>query len=141
MSIRGKGRLGGRALALCAAFVVVSCSESVTGPSDLQGGAWRLASMETETGGRFVPDDPGRFTVEFNADGTVGVRADCNGCGGSYTLDGDRLTVGPLACTLIACATGRGQEFASLIDGTTSVEREGRELEIESPDGELVLTR
>ncbi len=86
MSIR---RLAGRALALCGALVLASCAESVTGPSDLQGGAWRLASMETETGGRFVPDDPGRFTVEFDADGTVGVRADCNGCGGSYTLDGD----------------------------------------------------
>ena len=140
MIIREKG-IFGRALALFGVLMLAACSESVMGPSDLQGGAWRLASMETETGGRFVPDDPSRFTVEFNADGTVGVRADCNGCGGSYTLNGDDLTVGPLVCTLIACETGRGQEFASLIDGTASVEREGRELEIESPDGELVLTR
>ena len=138
MSIR---RLGGKALALCGALVLASCSESVTGPSDLQGGAWRLAAMEMESGGRFVPDDPSRFTVEFDADGTVAVRADCNGCGGSYTLNGDRLTVGPMVCTLIACETARGQEFASLMDGTTSVEREGRELEIESSRGTLELTR
>ena len=118
-----------------------SCAEDVTGPSDLQGGVWRLASMETETGGRFVPQDPGQFTVEFKPDGTIGVRADCNVCGGSYSLSGDRLTVGPLVCTLIACPTGRGQEFASLLDGTTDVDAEGSELELESPDGTLELTR
>ena len=139
---KGKnGRFGKRAVvAVVLGFGLASCAEDVTGPSDLQG-AWRLASMETETGGRFVPPDPGQFTVEFNADGTMGVRADCNQCGGSYTLSGDRLTVGPLVCTLIACPTGRGQEFASLLEGTTEVDADGAELELESPDGTLELTR
>ena len=77
----------------------------------------------------------------LGADGTLGVRADCNQCGGSYTLRDGRMTVGPLACTLIACPTNRGQEFASLLQGTTSLELEEGELEIESPDGTLVLTR
>ena len=128
------------ALAMAAGLGLAACSDGVTGPSDLQGTTWRLKSLETESG-RFVPDDPGLFTVQFEADGTVAVRAECNGCGGSYSLNGDRLTVGPLVCTLIACGTGRGEQFASLIDGTSSVELEDGELEIESPDGELVLTR
>ena len=138
-----EGRLfRGPALAIaCGALLFASCSEDVTGPSDLQGGEWRLASMETETGGRFVPEDPSRFTVEFQADGTIRVRADCNGCGGSYTMSGEQLTVGPLVCTLIACPTTRGQEFVSLLEGTTDVDADGSELEIESPDGTLELTR
>ena len=97
--------------------------------------------MDLDDADPFVPTDPSRFTVEFNADGTLGVTADCNQCGGSYTLNGGNLTVGPLVCTLIACPTNRGQEFASLIDGTTSLELEDGELEIESSDGTLVLTR
>ena len=142
MATRDKRRFSGPALALVfCTLVFVSCSEDVTGPSDLQGGEWRLASMETETGGRFVPEDPNRFTAEFQADGTILVRADCNGCGGSYTMSGDRLTVGPLVCTLIACPTTRGQEFAALLEGTTEVDADGSELEIESSDGTLELTR
>ena len=133
-------RFRGRAVVLAAALGLVSCSDGVTGPSDLKGRTWRLESMQTE-GGTFRPEDPGQFTVEFNADGTVGVRADCNQCGGSYTLNGDRLTVSPLTCTLIACPTSRGQQFAALLEGTSAVEADDGELEIESPDGELVLTR
>ena len=124
------------------ALVLAGCSDEVTGPSDVEGGAWRLESMELEGAAAFVPEDPSRFTVQFNADGTLGVRADCNQCGGPYTLSGGRLTVGPMACTLVACPTNRGQEFASLIDGTAEVEIEDDgELEIESSDGTLVLTR
>jgi heat shock protein HslJ len=129
------------AVAVACALGLVSCAEDVTGPSDLQGGVWKLASMETETGGTFEPEDASRFTVEFSADGTLGVQADCNQCGGSYTVSGESLTVGPLVCTLIACPTARGQEFAALLDGTTEVDADGEELEIESPEGTLEFTR
>lgn len=123
------------------ALVHSACSEDVTGPSDIVGGAWRLESMELTGASAFVPEDPSRFTVVFNADGTLGVTADCNQCGGSYTVTDGRLTSGPLACTLIACPTNRGQEFASLIDGTSTLDMDDDELEIESSDGTLNLTR
>jgi heat shock protein HslJ len=97
--------------------------------------------MRTEAGGTFAPSDPSRFTIEFKTDGTIGVRADCNQCGGSYSVSGDTLTVGPLVCTLIACPTGEGQQFAALLDGSTEVDADGDELEIESADGTLELTR
>ncbi len=135
-------RFRGPALAVvCGALVFASCSEDVTGPSDLQGGTWQLRSMRTETGGTFVPEDPSRFTVEFTADGKILARADCNGCGGNYTMSGENLTVGPMICTLIACPTSRGQEFAGLLEGTSDVDADANELEIESPDGTLELTR
>ena len=124
------------------ALAATACSEKVTGPSDIEGGVWRLESMEFERARAFVPEDPSRFTVQFDADGRIGVRADCNQCGGSYTLSGGRLTAGPLACTLVACPTNRGQEFATLIDGASELEIEGDgKLEIESDEGTLVLTR
>jgi heat shock protein HslJ len=140
MTNREKTRFSGPAVMMACVLGVASCSDGVTGPSDIQGGPWRLESMETE-GGMFKPQDPGVFTVAFAADGTVGVRADCNQCGGTYTLSGDRLTVSPLICTLVACSTNRGQQFAALLEGTTSVDADRMELELESPDGTLVLTR
>ena len=87
------------------------------------------------------PDNPDRFTVEFRADGEVGVVADCNQCGGTYSVSGGTLTVPPLACTLIACPGPEGSQFAGLIDGTSSIERDGDELEIESSEGTLSLSR
>jgi heat shock protein HslJ len=126
---------------IAAAGPLVSCSEEVTGPSDVVGTVWRLSSMERTGAARFVPDDPSRFTVEFKADGQLGLRADCNVCGGSYTLNGGNLTSGPLVCTLVACPRPEGQQFASLIDGTSDVDKDDDELEIESPEGKLVLTR
>jgi heat shock protein HslJ len=101
---------------------------------------WKLESMERTGSARFVPDDPSRFTVEFKADGQLGVRADCNVCGGSYTLTDGSLTSGPLVCTLIACPRPEGQQFAAIIDGTSAVDRDDDELEIASSDGTLVLT-
>lgn len=142
MPNRSSARRFARLLVVFAgALVHAACSDEVTGPSDLVGGPWRLESMVLEDAAAFVPEDPSRFTVEFNADGTLGVTADCNQCGGSYTLNGGNLTAGPLVCTLVACPTNRGQEFATLIDGTTSLDLDGDELEIESSEGTLVLTR
>jgi hypothetical protein len=46
-----------------------------------------------------------------------------------------------MACTLVACPTNRGQEFAGLLQGATEVELEDGELEIEGDGGTLELTR
>ena len=126
---------------LAGALPMLSCSDEVTGPSDLGGGPWKLESMELAGGSEFVPDDPDRFTVEFRADGQLGVVADCNQCGGTYSVSAGTLGVPALACTLIACPAPEGSQFASLIDGTSSIERDGEELEIESSEGKLTLRR
>jgi heat shock protein HslJ len=80
--------------------------------------------------------------VEFKPDGLIGVRADCNSCGGTYSLSGDQLTVPGMACTLALCATPQGGEFANLIEGTATLDKDSdRSLQIASPDGTLTLVR
>jgi heat shock protein HslJ len=131
-------------LAVAAAGLpLVSCTDGVTGPSDLMGGVWKLQSMQlTGASSSFVPDDPDRFTVEFKSDGLVGVVADCNSCGGSYSVSGDQLSVPQMACTLALCATAQGGEFASIIDGTSTLDKDGEDtLEIVSSEGRLTLKR
>ena len=131
------------ALLCLAALTVLSCTDGVTGPSDVVGGEWRLESMRLAGGtSTFVPEQPGRFTVEFKTDGFIGVRADCNSCGGGYSLSGDQLTIPSMACTLALCATPQGGEFANLIEGVSRVEKDGEgRLTIVSPDGTITLVR
>jgi heat shock protein HslJ len=134
---------GAVVVASLAGIPLVSCTEGVTGPSDVMGGVWTLQSMQlTGASSPFVPEDPSRFTVEFKNDGFVGVRADCNSCGGSYTVAEDRLTVPQMACTLALCATPNGGEFAGIIDGTSTLARSGSDtLVIQSGEGRLILKR
>ena len=126
---------------LAVTLALSSCSDGVTGPSDIAGSTWKLQSMEFAGAARFVPDNPDLFTVEFQADGRIGVVADCNQCGGTYAVSDGTLTVPAMACTLVLCPTPQGGQFASLIDGTSSLDKEETELEIESPEGKLVLRR
>lgn len=136
----------GFGLALAAAgtaLPLVSCTDGVTGPSDLMGGVWKLQSMRVAGAtSDFVPTDPNRFTLEFKSDGFLGVVADCNSCGGAYSLKEDQLSVPQMACTLVLCATPHGGEFASILDGTSTIDKDGEDtLEIESSEGRITLTR
>lgn len=44
-----------------------------------------------------------RQTITFEADGSVFGDAGCNRFTGTYTTDGNGISIGPLATTLIAC--------------------------------------
>lgn len=48
--------------------------------------------------------DSSRVTLNFDADGRLYGRASCNRYHGEYEIDGDRLSVGQTAATLMACA-------------------------------------
>jgi heat shock protein HslJ len=130
-----------RATAVLAVLLMSACGGDMTSPSDLSGGTWHLAVMEPEGSPSFVPPDPSRFTVTFEEDGRIGLRADCNVCGGDYTLDDDTLVVEPLACTLALCAPSGGEAFAGLVMGRSAVEVEGAVLRLESDRGRLTLRR
>ena len=56
------------------------------------------------------------ITLAFGADGNVSGNATCNTYNGTYTADGDAVTVGPLATTRMACASDKlnAQEAQSL---------------------------
>ena len=118
-----------------------SCGDNPLAPSDLQG-EWRLRSV-TPRGGSTVTvssDGPTRYSVRFEPDGDIALRVDCNGCGGHYQLDGASLTAGPFACTLVLCAgDGAGSEFVDVLDGRSSLEREGRRLTVSSDRGRAVF--
>jgi heat shock protein HslJ len=66
-------------------------------------GNWRLANMTAgETPTPMVPSADIELTADF-ADGRITGSGGCNRFMGGYELDGDRLTIGPLASTFKAC--------------------------------------
>jgi uncharacterized lipoprotein YbaY/heat shock protein HslJ len=73
-------------------------------------------------------------TLTFGSNGNVSGSTGCNGYGGSYTVQGDRLTFGPIVGTLIACAeediTRQERELLGALQGTVRYEAAGGKLRI-----------
>ena len=83
----------------------VGCDESPTGPTELVDITWKLETVAHVGSALVTVPNPDQFTVRFETNGTLSVRADCNTCTGRYVLDGSTVSIGNLACTLVACPT------------------------------------
>jgi para-nitrobenzyl esterase len=56
---------------------------------------------------QYVPDDPALYTLEFGADGSMSLRADCNRGTGAWTSESTgQLQFGPIAATQAVCPPG-----------------------------------
>ena len=81
--------------------------ESSTATSaTVEGPVWRLTRF-LGPNGKALPELPRAPTLRFDA-GRVEAFGGCNRLGGSYTLDGDRVTFGPIAGTMMACLEPMG---------------------------------
>lgn len=85
------------------------------------------------------------ITANFSADGNVSGKAGCNNYFGGYQVDGDKLTIGQLGSTMMACVEPAGvmeQESAYLAQlakaATYSIH--GDQLEIRDADGALIAS-
>ena len=137
-----------------AGLFAVSCSESSgpTSPSsidrslDLTGsqlaGTWNLVSIQPSRQAEQAKPSGASYTAAF-ADGRLSTRADCNRCGGTYTLTGRTLVAGPaLACTLAACPTMAFENvYIRLLSGESTVTLSGDTLVLTSPRGVVRFSR
>ncbi|WP_374688398.1 META domain-containing protein, partial [Promineifilum sp.] len=72
----------------------------------LTGATWTWTALHTPASSTTV-NDPSRFTLTFNADGTAHIQADCNQVRATYTVsEGNLLTVAPGASTMAYCGPG-----------------------------------
>jgi heat shock protein HslJ len=116
-------------LVLILAVGAVGCDESPAGPSDLVNITWKLETVSRVGSAIVTVPNPEQFTVRFESDGTLSVRADCNTCSGRYVLDGTSLSIGNLACTLIACPMpGLDALFTSALQGARTADATGNQL-------------
>ena len=90
---------------------------------------WQQTLMNNDD--QFTPDNPGNYTLQFNADGTFAAQADCNQVNGSYTLDGNQLTIAPGPSTMAACPEGSlGDQFVKNLGEANSFFFDGDNLMI-----------
>jgi len=54
---------------------------------------WKWHQTRYNNDQQSVPDDPSRFTIAFNPEGTLSIRADFNRGGGKYSIEGKGLTI------------------------------------------------
>jgi heat shock protein HslJ len=130
-------------LALTAALAVtMACESSPLAPSDLIGDTWRLVSI-VETGTTPVTiDDPAKYTLNFKEDGGLGVKSDCNTCGGPYSLSGNSIEIGPVVCTKVFCGdTSRDTAFTRALDKGRSASVDDNELTITGEGVRLTFVR
>ena len=137
---------------LLVALAVSACSAQATEPgkntqeasaTDSLIGAWQLTS--------FGPVDAPTPAVDgvnagltFSSDGKVSGTSGCNGLGGDYSVEGDKITFGEFVSTLMACDEPvMVQEDAAhkVMTGTATYKIEGDTLTITNDDMVLILTR
>lgn len=128
-------------LAACP-LVLASCGEDMVGPSQVQG-EWKLVSLQRADLATSVIPDPSRFTARFGDDGRVALRADCNVCSGSYSLEERELVSGLLACTRAFCTASAplDTEFVGILEGRSSARESDGRLVLSSSRGTLVFKR
>lgn len=108
----------------------------------LEGTSWALTGYAAD--GEIVAPAPSAGAAMMSlTDGKVAGSTGCNTFNGSYTLDGESLSFGPLAITNMACEDALMTQEAAVIAGleaTTSYGIEGTSLELLDDAGEAVLT-
>jgi heat shock protein HslJ len=105
-------------------------------------GAWSLVSIQPAGETEQAKPSGASYTLTLS-DGRLSMRADCNSCGGTYTLNGQTLVAGPsLACTRAACATMAFENtYTTLLGGESTVSLSSGTLVLASPRGVLRFTR
>ncbi|MFO7662595.1 MAG: META domain-containing protein [Chloroflexota bacterium] len=92
-------------------------SGSTASGSDITGIVWKWQTYEDVAAGASTRvDDPNKYTIVFNADGTTTGRADCNTFSGTYSQDGG-FTISVTPDVMAACDQGSmDQQFLNLLD-------------------------
>jgi heat shock protein HslJ len=148
------------AFALTAALAVVACSstagqsESPAGSSapstgaasagagsGLEGTLWQLTEYLGPDGNAVPVPEAISASATFTA-GMVSGNAGCNDYTGSYTVDGEKLTVGPLAATKKACGPAESAvetAFLAVLGNVATYSLSGGSLELKTAEGKVGL--
>jgi len=126
-------------LVLILAVGAMGCDESPTGPT-IVNVTWKLETVARVGTATITIPNPDQFTVRFEDNSNLTARADCNSCSGRYALDGTSISIGNLACTLIACPMpGLDQIFSTALQNARTATTSGNQLVMTGPDYTLTF--
>jgi heat shock protein HslJ len=103
--------------------------EDTSSSPPLMGTVWQWDQTLMNNDDTFKPNNPDSYTLQFKPDGTVAIQADCNQVGGTYTLDGSRITIELGPSTMAACPEGSlADQFLTQLGGAVIYFIEGQKL-------------
>lgn len=126
-------------LLLFLVFPLAACamSPAPAGQSGYAGSAWRFVSIDGE-----APASE-KARLEFRDDG-LGVNVGCNGMGGPWRVEGQRLIAGPLVQTQMYCegpVWSQEQAVGALLSSAPEIRRNGERLTLSSSGHRAELER
>jgi heat shock protein HslJ len=82
------------------------------------------------------------LTADFGKDGSLSGNAGCNTYSGSYKVNGDQITIGPLASTMMACDQPEGvmeqeAQYLAALQSAATYQIEGNVLQLRTKDDAL----
>lgn len=97
-----------RLFVLLVAGLAVACAGQselkASAPDPLTETRWQLVKIEYMDDTTVQPDASGKYTLAFDAQGKVSIKADCNRMSGTYTFTAPSgLELGPLISTRAMC--------------------------------------
>jgi para-nitrobenzyl esterase len=96
--------LTGLLLAITACSTSERASRAAPASAGLAGTSWHLVQFQGADDKVLKPDDPSKYSVEFNEDRTVSVRLDCNRGRGTWKSTAPpQLELTPLALSRAMC--------------------------------------
>ncbi|MEK7535756.1 MAG: META domain-containing protein [Patescibacteria group bacterium] len=91
---------------------------------------------------KWIWTESSKFGLTFNSDGQLDIDTDCNNMSSTYTVEGERLILGRISTTLMACNNSREGEFsASLIKTERYTFTSSGELVLHLSDGSSLMFR
>jgi heat shock protein HslJ len=97
--------------------------------NELGGPAWKWAQSIAPGGTATNISDSGRYTVQFQSDGRVGIATKCQSATGSYTTDGHALQIKLESMTNAVCPGDKlSGQFIAELGGVTSYHMDGGDL-------------
>lgn len=124
----------------------ITAAPAPTGGAAVQGLSsirWEWVGSTDAAGTATAVNDPTRYTLLLNADGTLSIKSDCNSVGGTYTTSGtDTLALTLGASTEVGCPPdSQDQQFNAQLGSVTRWRTEGGELLLTPSDGSTMRFR
>ena len=137
----GQGGSPGASTAAVTARPSAAAGASEAAGSGLEGTLWRLTDYLGPDGNAVPVPEAISASATFDA-GTVSGNAGCNDYTGGYTVDGDKLTIGPLAATRKACGpaeTAVETVFLAAMGKVATYSVSDSSLELKTAEGKVGL--
>jgi heat shock protein HslJ len=122
-------------------LAVLSAMEQAAGIA----GSWEVTGYNNGAEAVVSPIVETEVTAEFADDGTLSGSSGCNTYSGSYTVEGDTVSIGPLASTRMACADPEGvmdqeQQYLVALESAATWSIRGEILEFRNADDAIAVT-